>query len=65
MNDVARCIGQIVGGTLQVQHHPLPENDPVRRRPDTTRAKERLNWQPRISLADGLRRTVDYFRDLI
>ncbi len=65
MNDVAKCIGRIVGRTLQVEHHPLPENDPVRRRPDTTRAKERLNWQPRISLADGLRRTVDYFRELV
>lgn len=65
MNDIAKCIGQIVGRTLQREHHPLPENDPVRRRPDTTRAKERLNWQPRISLPDGLRRTVDYFRDLV
>lgn len=65
MNDVAKCIGRIVGRTLQVQHHPLPENDPVRRRPDTTRAKERLNWQPEVSLPDGLRRTVDYFRDLV
>lgn len=65
MNDVVACLGDIMGRRLDVQRRPLPENDPVRRRPDTTRAKERLGWQPRVSLEDGLRRTVEYFRTAI
>lgn len=65
MNDVIECLGEILGRKLPVEHHPLPENDPVRRRPDNTRAKQRLGWQPSVSLLDGLRRTVDYFRKVI
>jgi nucleoside-diphosphate-sugar epimerase len=41
---------------------PLPNDDPTRRRPDCTRARERLSWRPRVSLPDGLRKTVEYFR---
>lgn len=65
MNDIVTCLGDILGRKLDVEHRPLPENDPVRRRPDTTRAKERLGWSPRVSLIDGLRRTVDYFRGVV
>jgi UDP-glucuronate decarboxylase len=65
MNDVVACLGDIMGRRLDVERRPLPENDPVRRRPDTTRAKERLGWQPRVSLDDGLRRTVEYFKTAI
>ena len=61
MNDIVNCLGEILGRKLEVEHHPLPENDPIRRRPDITRAKNRLGWQPRVSLLDGLRGTVDYF----
>ncbi len=64
MNDVVGCIGEIVGKKLDVTRHPLPQNDPVRRRPDTTRAKQRLDWAPQVSLPDGLRKTVDYFRSI-
>ncbi len=65
MNDVIECLGEILGRKLPVQHHPLPENDPVRRRPDNTRAKERLGWQPSVLLVDGLSATVDYFRKVV
>ena len=65
MNDVVASLGEIVGRKLAVEHLPLPENDPVRRRPDTTRAKQRLGWQPATDLKDGLRATVDYFRDIL
>ena len=41
---------------------PLPENDPRQRRPDITRARKLLGWEPRIPLAEGLKPTVDYFR---
>ncbi len=42
--------------------HELPQDDPKRRRPDITRARQLLGWEPTIDRADGLRRTLDYFR---
>ncbi|MGB2986826.1 MAG: GDP-mannose 4,6-dehydratase, partial [Phycisphaerae bacterium] len=65
MNDIVSGLGEILGKKLEVEHHPLPENDPIRRRPDITRARARLGWQPRMTLLDGLRRAVDYFRDVM
>jgi nucleoside-diphosphate-sugar epimerase len=62
MNDIVQCLGEILGRKLEIDYRPLPENDPVRRRPDTTRAKQRLGWEPKVALADGLRQTVEYFR---
>lgn len=62
MNEIVAALGKVVGQKLNVVHRPLPENDPVRRRPDATRARERLGWKPTISLEDGLRRTVEDFR---
>ena len=65
MNDVVKCLGEILGKKLDVEHLSLPENDPVRRRPDTTRATKRLAWQPHVPLLEGLRTTVDYFRTVL
>jgi len=60
--DVVKCLGEILGRKLDIELRPLPGDDPRRRRPDTTRAKNRLGWQPRVSLIDGLRMTADFFR---
>ena len=65
MNDIVACLGEILGKKLNVERLPLPENDPVRRKPDTTRAKQRLGWAPKTPLLDGLRKTVEYFRETI
>jgi UDP-glucuronate decarboxylase len=62
MNEIVATLGKVVGRKLNVIHRPLPENDPVRRRPDTTRARERLGWKPTVPLEEGLRRTVEDFR---
>ncbi len=43
----------------------LPQDDPIRRCPDITLAKEGLNWEPTIELEEGIRRTIEYFRDLV
>ncbi len=64
MNDIVSCLGEVLGRKLAVERQPLPENDPLRRKPDTTRASQRLGWQPRTLLLDGLRKTVDYFRSV-
>jgi UDP-glucuronate decarboxylase len=65
MKALVETLGAVIGRRLPVEHRPLPGDDPVRRRPDATRARERLGWKPDIALAEGLRRTVDYFRDAI
>ncbi len=64
MNDVVACLGELIGRKLDVERFPLPINDPVRRRPDSTRAKQRLDWEPGVSLKDGLAKTVAYFREV-
>jgi len=48
-----------------MEFHPLPQDDPMRRQPDISRAREVLGWEPEISLADGLVRTIDYFRSAL
>ena len=53
------------GTHAQVEYRALPQDDPVRRQPDITRAKQTLGWEPTITLADGLARTIEYFRTTV
>jgi len=62
MNEIVAALGEVIGRKLEVDYRPLPENDPVRRRPDTTRAQQRLDWAAKEILSEGLRQTVEYFR---
>jgi len=64
MNTLANELCTIFGQPLNLTHNPLPKDDPTRRQPDITRAKERLGWEPTVSLEDGLKATVEYFRGL-
>ena len=43
----------------------LPSDDPIRRRPDITLAKEKLNWEPKIGIEEGLMKTIEYFDNLL
>ena len=52
------------GSTAGVEYRPLPQDDPIRRQPDITKARETLGWSPTIALDDGLAKTIDYFRSL-
>jgi len=61
--DFGRKVISATGSTSEIVFRDLPEDDPVKRRPDITRAKDLLNWQPQVSLDDGLSRTIDYFAD--
>jgi dTDP-glucose 4,6-dehydratase len=54
----------LTGTKQKVIYKPLPENDPLQRQPDITKAKELLNWQPKINRAEGLKITFDYFKGL-
>ncbi len=60
--DFARIILKLTGSKSQVMHQPLPEDDPVQRQPDIGLARTRLGWEPRIPLEEGLKRTIEYFR---
>lgn len=60
--ELARIILRMTGSTSGIEFHPLPVDDPTRRRPDITRAREELGWEPEISMHEGIRRTVDWFR---
>jgi UDP-glucuronate decarboxylase len=62
MLELAEKIRQQTGSRSEIVHQPLPADDPTRRRPDITRALERLRWQPSVSLDDGLARTIRDFR---
>jgi len=55
-------VEKIIARPLTIVHAPLPQDDPVRRRPDLTRARRILGYEPTVNLEDGLRATIDYFR---
>ncbi len=59
--ELAQAINKLLKNDAGVEFKPLPKDDPQRRRPDITRAKQVLKWQPRISLDEGLQKTFEYF----
>ena len=62
--EFAEEILALTGSDVAVIRKPLPVNDPKQRRPDISRAKEVLDWEPRVSRAEGLKLTYDYFKEL-
>lgn len=63
--EFASLICEMTGSRSEIVHKPLPEDDPQRRQPDISRASHLLGWQPRVSLEDGLRTTIEYFQGQI
>jgi dTDP-glucose 4,6-dehydratase len=60
--EIAEKIIELSGSKSRILFEPLPEDDPKVRRPDISRANQLLGWSPKISLDEGLQRTIDYFR---
>jgi dTDP-glucose 4,6-dehydratase len=58
---LAELVRELVGAQVPIVHRPLPQDDPRRRCPDITRARRLLGWEPRVTLVEGLRRTVEFF----
>ena len=62
IEQIARTIIKLVGSSSQIVYRPLPVDDPKQRRPDITRARTILGWEPKVDLEEGLLKTVDYFK---
>jgi UDP-glucuronate decarboxylase len=65
MTELADIILRLTGSPSQLEYRPLPADDPRQRRPDITRARTVLNWEPTIALEAGLKRTIAYFADYL
>ena len=63
--ELAEIILSLTGSTSKIIYKPLPSDDPIQRCPNISLAKEKLNWQPKVKLEDGLKATIDYFRSVI
>jgi UDP-glucuronate decarboxylase len=64
MIELAERVLKITGASVKVVHQPLPSDDPRQRRPDITLAKDKLGWEPTVQITEGLRHTIEHFRNL-
>jgi UDP-glucuronate decarboxylase len=65
MLELAELVTELTGSSAGLRFMPIPADDPVRRKPDISGARQYLGWEPKVALADGLQRTIRYFRDLM
>ncbi len=65
MKELAEKVIELTGSKSKLTFMPLPQDDPKQRRPDITLAKSKLDWEPKVQLADGLKKTIEYFDELL
>lgn len=65
LQQFAEEVVELVGNNVKIVYEPLPQDDPKQRRPDITKAKEILGWEPLVDRKEGLRRTLEYFKQHI
>lgn len=65
MVELAELVLDFTGSSSEIIHEPLPVDDPTRRKPDITKARELLGWEPRVELREGLQRTIEHFARLV
>lgn len=63
--ELTELVKEISGSPSEIRFEPLPTDDPVRRRPDISRARSVLGWEPKVPLRDGIKKTLDYFDDFL
>lgn len=64
IRDFAEEVIRLTGSRQKIVYKPLPQDDPLQRQPDITRAREILGWEPKVSRSEGMRRTYEYFKTL-
>jgi UDP-glucuronate decarboxylase len=62
--ELAKLVIELTGSKSKIVHLPRPADDPSQRRPDISLAKKHLNWEPKVSLRDGLLKTIEYFKNI-
>jgi dTDP-glucose 4,6-dehydratase len=62
IEEIARTIIRLIGSTSKIIYRPLPVDDPRQRRPDITRARTLLEWEPTVGLEEGLKKSIEYFK---
>ena len=62
---LAEMIIKLIGSRSKIIFKPLPQDDPLKRQPDITMAREQLDWKPMIDLEEGLKKTIEYFRGIV
>ena len=65
VKQIAELVLKLTGSNSKIEHTPLPVDDPKVRRPDIRRAKQLLGWEPQVELEDGLKKTIEYFRQVV
>ncbi|NVM20364.1 MAG: SDR family oxidoreductase [Desulfobacterales bacterium] len=65
IRSLAELVIEITRSKSEIVYTPLPEDDPVQRCPDISLAREKLNWEPKVGLAEGLEKTIDYFNGVL
>jgi len=63
--ECAQHVLKVTGSQSKIAYEPLPQDDPKQRRPDITKARQVLGWEPSIDLESGLRMSLDYFRNAV
>ena len=63
--ELADMVLEEIPSAAGIEYRPLPQDDPIRRQPDISRAKATLGWEPRVPLTEGLKATIDYFRSVL
>jgi dTDP-glucose 4,6-dehydratase len=59
--EFARAIQKYTGTKAPIEHKPLPADDPKVRRPDISRARKTLNWEPKVGFEEGIKKTIEWF----
>ncbi len=63
--ECAQMVLKVTGSKSEIRYEPLPQDDPKQRRPDITKARQLLQWEPKIDLETGLRKSLDYFKKAV
>ncbi|WP_028967662.1 UDP-glucuronic acid decarboxylase family protein [Sphingomonas phyllosphaerae] len=65
IRELAELVIELTGSSSTLDYRPLPQDDPMQRQPNITVARDKLGWEPKVQLREGLERTIDYFRDFV